>query len=271
MSDERVMSTEAELPPTIEAAASALRDGTMTSVALTEAMLARAERHDGLLEVWSGGSSSGSGSGLAAGRYRGAIATNMAGSIRIPAAHCGVSGLVPTFGQVPKDGCVQLAFSLDHVGPLARTAWDCAAMLNAMAGPDPGDPDSADASVPDYLAGIEGRYRRSRSASSTRCPSACSWRRRRSPRRPAASGPRLPRRTPAGTCESPTWRWSMDDEAAVKLLLGNCGFDPPAKHVAAMALGYPPTRAMAASLFTVGETREETSALGFRVIPETDR
>jgi aspartyl-tRNA(Asn)/glutamyl-tRNA(Gln) amidotransferase subunit A len=107
-------------------------------------------------EVWSGGSSSGSGSGVAAGFFLGAIGTDTAGSIRIPAAYCGVSGLMPTFGRVPKNGCVPLAFSLDHVGPLARTAWDCGAMLNAIAGADPGDVDSADAPVPDYLAGIDG-------------------------------------------------------------------------------------------------------------------
>jgi hypothetical protein len=63
----------------------------------------------------------------------------------------------------------------------------------------------------------------------------------------------------------------MDDEAAVRLLVGNCGFDPPEEDISAMAKGYPLWRAMATSLFTVTEARDETSALGFRVIPETDR
>jgi hypothetical protein len=63
----------------------------------------------------------------------------------------------------------------------------------------------------------------------------------------------------------------MDDEATVSLLLGNGAFDPPEEGIGAMALGYPLTRAMAVSLFTVNETRDETSALGFRVIPESDR
>jgi aspartyl-tRNA(Asn)/glutamyl-tRNA(Gln) amidotransferase subunit A len=61
---------------------------------------------------------------------------------------------MPTFGRVPKSGCVPLGYSLDHVGPLARSAWDCAAMLQAVAGFDPSDPYSVDRPVPDYLASV---------------------------------------------------------------------------------------------------------------------
>jgi len=66
------------------------------------------------------------GSGIAAGMFLAGIGTDTGGSIRIPAAFCGVSGLMPTFGRVPKSGCTPLGYSLDHVGPLARSAWDCA-------------------------------------------------------------------------------------------------------------------------------------------------
>jgi aspartyl-tRNA(Asn)/glutamyl-tRNA(Gln) amidotransferase subunit A len=77
------------------------------------------------LDTWAGGSSSGTGSGVAAGMFLAGLGTDTAGSIRIPAAFCGVSGLMPTFGRVPKSGCVPLGYSLDHVGPMARSARDC--------------------------------------------------------------------------------------------------------------------------------------------------
>jgi aspartyl-tRNA(Asn)/glutamyl-tRNA(Gln) amidotransferase subunit A len=95
--------------------------------------------------TWPGGSSSGSGAGVAAGLFYSAIGTDTGGSIRIPAGYCGVSGLMPTFGRVPKSGCVPLGYSLDHIGPLARSAADCAAVLAAIAGHDPSDPDCVDA------------------------------------------------------------------------------------------------------------------------------
>jgi aspartyl-tRNA(Asn)/glutamyl-tRNA(Gln) amidotransferase subunit A len=95
--------------------------------------------------AWPGGSSSGSGAGVAAGLFYSAIGTDTGGSIRIPAGYCGVSGLMPTFGRVPKSGCVPLGYSLDHIGPLARSAADCAAVLAAIAGYDPSDPDCVDA------------------------------------------------------------------------------------------------------------------------------
>jgi aspartyl-tRNA(Asn)/glutamyl-tRNA(Gln) amidotransferase subunit A len=105
--------------------------------------------------TWAGGSSSGTGNGVAAGLFLTGIGTDTGGSIRIPAAFCGVSGLMPTFGRVPKSGCVPLGFTLDHIGPLARSAWDCAAMLQVLAGYDPSDPNSVDRPVPDCFASID--------------------------------------------------------------------------------------------------------------------
>jgi aspartyl-tRNA(Asn)/glutamyl-tRNA(Gln) amidotransferase subunit A len=94
-------------------------------------------------EHWTGGSSSGTGGGIAAGLFPTGLGTDTGGSIRIPAAYCGVSGHKPTFGLVPKSGCVPLGLTYDHIGPLARTAADCAAVLDIIAGPDPTDPTSA--------------------------------------------------------------------------------------------------------------------------------
>jgi aspartyl-tRNA(Asn)/glutamyl-tRNA(Gln) amidotransferase subunit A len=107
------------------------------------------------LSTWPGGSSSGTGSGVAAGMFLTGIGTDTGGSIRIPAAFCGVSGLMPTYGRVPKSGCVPLGFTLDHIGPLARSAWDCAAMLQVLAGYDPSDPNCVDRPVPDYAAELD--------------------------------------------------------------------------------------------------------------------
>lgn len=106
------------------------------------------------LRTWPGGSSSGTGSGVAAGLVLGGLGTDTGGSIRCPAAFCGISGLLPTFGRVPKSGCTPIGYSLDHVGPMARSAWDCAAMLRALAGRDPSDPESADRPVADYVDGL---------------------------------------------------------------------------------------------------------------------
>jgi aspartyl-tRNA(Asn)/glutamyl-tRNA(Gln) amidotransferase subunit A len=108
------------------------------------------------LDYWPGGSSSGSGSGVATGMVLGALGTDTGGSIRIPASYCGVSGLMPTFGRVPKSGCAPLGYSLDHIGPLTRTARDAALMLQVLAGADPSDPGSVDVPVPDYLGGLSG-------------------------------------------------------------------------------------------------------------------
>ena len=97
-----------------------------------------------------GGSSSGSGAVVAWGAVDGALGTDTGGSIRIPAALCGVTGLKPTYGRVSRSHMMALSFTNDHVGPLARTARDCALMMNALAGPDPFDPSAADVPAPDF-------------------------------------------------------------------------------------------------------------------------
>ena len=74
----------------------------------------------------------------------------------MPAAFCGITGLMPTFGRVPKSGCIPLGFTLDHIGPLAATAADCALMLQTMAGYDNSDVSAIDVSVPDYAAALTG-------------------------------------------------------------------------------------------------------------------
>lgn len=89
-----------------------------------------------------GGSSGGSGAAVAAGHCFAAIGSDTGGSIRIPAAVCGVSGLMPTYGLVSRAGVVPLSWSLDHIGPLARSAEDCAIFLDATAGYDAADPAS---------------------------------------------------------------------------------------------------------------------------------
>jgi len=108
------------------------------------------------LDHWAGGSSSGSGSGVATGMFLGALGTDTGGSIRIPAAFCGITGLMPTFGRVPKSGCVPLGFTLDHIGPMARSARDCALMLGSMAGYDASDVTAIDVPVDDYLSALTG-------------------------------------------------------------------------------------------------------------------
>ena len=105
------------------------------------------------LERCTGGSSSGSAVAVAAGLALGAIGTDTGGSIRLPAAACGITGLKPTYGRVSRAGGMALSWSNDHVGPMARTARDCALMLQAMAGADPLDATASALPVPDYLGG----------------------------------------------------------------------------------------------------------------------
>ena len=89
-----------------------------------------------------GGSSGGSAAAVATGMCLGAIGSDTGGSIRIPSACCGVTGLKPTYGRVSCYGVIPLSWSLDHVGPIARSAEDCAILFDAIAGYDPRDPNS---------------------------------------------------------------------------------------------------------------------------------
>jgi len=102
---------------------------------------------------WSGASSSGNGVAVAAGLCFAALGSETGGSIRLPSAANGVTGLKPTWGRVSRHATFELAATLDHVGPMARTARDAGAMLGVIAGADPRDPSAALAPVPDYLAG----------------------------------------------------------------------------------------------------------------------
>ena len=104
---------------------------------------------------WPGVSSSGSGVATASGLCYGAIGTDTGGSIRFPSGANGLTGLKPTWGRVSRHGVLPLADSLDHVGPMTRSAADAGAMLGAMAGADANDPTTLEAPVPDYLGGIE--------------------------------------------------------------------------------------------------------------------
>ena len=97
-----------------------------------------------------GGSSAGSGAAVAANLLYGSLGSDTGGSIRIPAALCGVVGMKPTFGRVSKHGVFPLSWTLDHVGPLTRTVEDNALLLNALAGYDPRDPYSANRELEDF-------------------------------------------------------------------------------------------------------------------------
>ena len=100
------------------------------------------------------GSSSGSGAGVAAGLMMGAMGTDTGGSIRGPAAWCGIAGLKPTYGLVSRRGILPLSFSLDHGGPMCWTSEDCAILMQVLAGHDPEDPGSAPYPVGDFTSGI---------------------------------------------------------------------------------------------------------------------
>jgi len=102
-----------------------------------------------------GGSSSGSGAAVAAGLAVGALGTDTGGSIRLPAACCGIVGLKPTYGRVSRAGAMALSWSNDHVGPMTRTVRDAALLLHLMAGHDPGDATTSPRPAPDCLTGIE--------------------------------------------------------------------------------------------------------------------
>lgn len=100
------------------------------------------------------GSSSGSGAALAAQLCVGSLGSDTGGSIRGPAHCCGIVGLKPTYGLASRRGVMPLSWSLDHVGPMARTVEDVAILLQAIAGHDPLDDGSADVPIPDYVSGL---------------------------------------------------------------------------------------------------------------------
>ena len=101
-----------------------------------------------------GGSSGGSAAAVSAGIVPAATGTDTGGSIRQPAAHCGITGLKPTYGRVSRWGMIAFASSLDQAGPLSRTAEDCAILLNAMSGHDSKDTTSLNSTVPDFSENI---------------------------------------------------------------------------------------------------------------------
>ncbi|MDQ1081676.1 amidase [Pseudoroseomonas cervicalis] len=103
---------------------------------------------------WTGASSSGSGAATAAGLCYGALGSDTGGSIRFPCAANGLTGMKGSWGRVSRHGVFDLGASLDHIGPMTRSAADAAAMLGAIAGEDAKDPTAASLPVPDYLAGI---------------------------------------------------------------------------------------------------------------------
>jgi aspartyl-tRNA(Asn)/glutamyl-tRNA(Gln) amidotransferase subunit A len=101
------------------------------------------------------GSSSGAGASIAAGMCAGAMGSDTGGSIRMPAAVCGIAGHKPTYGLVSRKGVLPNSYTFDHCGPMAWTAEDCALMMQVIAGFDPGDPGSLDVPVPDFVGALD--------------------------------------------------------------------------------------------------------------------
>ncbi len=114
------------------------------------------------LDRVSGGSSGGSAAAIATGLCFGTLGTDTGGSIRIPSSHCGVVGLMPTYGRVSNRGVIPMAWTLDHVGPICKTVEDAAIMLGIIAGYDEMDPTTVDTAVPDYSAAFKMRVSRLR-------------------------------------------------------------------------------------------------------------
>lgn len=110
-------------------------------------------------EHWPGVSSSGSGVATAAGLCYGAVGTDTGGSIRFPSGANGITGIKPTWGLVSRHGAMALAASMDHIGPMTRSAADAGTILQVMAGPDPLDPTCLDLPAPDCLSGLDAGVR----------------------------------------------------------------------------------------------------------------
>ncbi|WP_441258703.1 amidase [Bradyrhizobium sp. 521_C7_N1_3] len=106
--------------------------------------------------IWTGASSSGCGVASAAGLCFASVGSDAGGSIRLPSAACGLTGLQPTWGRVSRHGTFALADSLDHIGPMTRTVADAAAIMTAISGADPHDPATLRAPVPNFLAELGG-------------------------------------------------------------------------------------------------------------------
>jgi aspartyl-tRNA(Asn)/glutamyl-tRNA(Gln) amidotransferase subunit A len=106
-------------------------------------------------EHFTSGSSSGTGAAVAAGLILGGTGSDTGGSIRGPAAFCGIAGIKPTYGLCSRAGVLPLTYSMDHTGPLAWTVQDCAILLQAMVGHDPADPASSTRAAPDLLSGLD--------------------------------------------------------------------------------------------------------------------
>jgi len=110
-------------------------------------------------ELITGGSSGGSGSATAAGQCTITMGSDTGGSVRIPAALCGIVGLKPTYGRVSRYGLTPLSWTMDHPGPMVRTVEDAALTMNVIAGHDPNDAASARVAVPDYTSALSGDVR----------------------------------------------------------------------------------------------------------------
>ena len=144
------------------AAAGAITVGKLNMTELALGPFGENAHHGDVQNPWkpghvSGGSSSGSGAAVAAGMVAGALGTDTGGSIRLPAACCGIVGLKPTYGRVSRAGVMPLSWSLDHVGPMTRTVRDAAMLLAVIAGHDPRDATTSRRAVPDYAAALGRR------------------------------------------------------------------------------------------------------------------
>ena len=105
---------------------------------------------------WTGGSSSGCANSVSVGAVLGAVGSDTAGSVRTPAANCGITGFIPTHGRVSLAGCVPLGYSMDRLGPMARSAEDCARLLNSMVGHEFSRTSSVDLHSENFLDALTG-------------------------------------------------------------------------------------------------------------------